>query len=87
MPCLPLSDPDRERYVWLESMVLRSRGWGVVRVGGDILACENSMEGWSGYLPSQGRSNIRFPLSPWVGKARRTALAQLRVQGQGGAAQ
>ena len=37
--------------------------------GGDALACGNSREGWSGYLPSQGRSNIHFPILP--GWARR----------------
>lgn len=54
--------------------------------GGDALAFENSREERSGYLPSQGRSNIHFPLSPWVGEARRLAPAQLGLRHQAGAA-
>lgn len=54
---------------------------------GDALACGNSREGWSGYLPSQERSNILFSPSPWVGKARWLALAQLGLHGPVGEAQ
>lgn len=55
--------------------------------GGDALACGNSREGWSGDLPSQERSNILFFPSPWVGKVRWLALAQLGLHGPVGEAQ
>lgn len=88
MPCLPpLTTPSVDCDPEGESV----GSWSPLPLGKgsgrDTLACGNSRERWSGYLPSQGRSNIHSALSPWVGKEKWLALAQLGLHGPVGEAQ
>lgn len=79
----PVEDYDSagERCVWLESTALWSREWR-------RCPCLWEQQGGVVWLPAQpGKIKYPLPHSPWVGKARSGALAQLGIQGQGGETQ